>query len=338
MSEREVQRVLRDGGFADGRGRQISDDGDFGPRSQQALKKFEAAEGLPVDGQLDPETRLRLAVRHSEQVAQNPPPLPEGQQRAISELGHPQHGRYLEARAALSPHLEALGLNDTQGREAAAALATAAVAAGHTRIGEVRMAPDGSGVIMAPPAGAPVGAGELTLPKAALTSAAPPQPTVEPSVAPVIAPQRRTEMPEAAPVGTDVTPTRAAARPHDTVFESALAGVYAMDRAMGRAPDAASERVAAALAAEWRAQGNSGPIDGVVLGEKTSRAAAGEYVFAYSGSPDRPGDSVAVRTAEAVRTPVEQSLARADEVVRAQNLQTETWRQQPTQEAPGMRI
>lgn len=338
LTDREVQRVLRDGGFTDDRGQRLRDDGDFGTRSRQALAKFEAAEGLPVDGQLDPATRLRLAVRHSEQVAQNPPPLPEGQQRAISELGHPQHGRYLEARAALSPHLEALGLDDTQGRQAAGALATAAVAANHVRIGEVRMAPDGGGVIMAPSAGAPAGAGELALPKAALTSAAPLLPTEDPSAAPVIAPQRRTEAPEAAPVGTDAAPTRAAARPGDTVFESALAGVHAMDRAMGRTPDEASERVAAALATEWRAQGNRGRIDGVVLGEKGSQAAAGEYVFAYSGSPDRPADSVGVRTAEAVRTPVEQSFARADEVVRAQNLQVEAWRQQPNPEAAGMRM
>ena len=337
LTDREVQRVLRDGGFTDDRGQRIRDDGDFGARSRQALTKFEAAEGLPVDGQLDPATRLRLAVRHSEQVAQNPPPLPEGQQRAIGELGHPQHGRYLEARAALSPHLEALGLDDTQGRQAAAALATAAVAAGHGRVGEVRMAPDGGGVIVAPPAGAPVGASELALPRAALTSAAL-LPTADPSTAPVIAPQRRTEAPEVAPADPDAAPTRAAARPRDTVFESALAGVHAMDRAMGRMPDEASERVAAALATEWRALGNRGRIDGVVLGEKGSQAAAGEYVFAYSGSPDRPGDSVGVRTAEAVRTPVEQSFARADEMVNAQNLRAEALRQQPIPEASGARM
>lgn len=199
------------------------------------------------------------------------------------------------------------------------------------------MAPDGGGVIMAPAAGAPAGAGELALPKAALTPAAPLLPTADPSAAPVT-PQRRTEAPEAAPVAPDAAPTRTAARPGDTVYESALAGVHAMDRAMGRTPDEASERVAAALATEWRGLGNRGRIDGVMLGEKGSQAAAGEYVFAYSGSPDRPADSVGVRTAEAVRTPVEQSFARADEVMRAQNPQVEAWRQQPGQEGSGMRM
>ncbi|MGL6289071.1 MAG: XVIPCD domain-containing protein, partial [Silanimonas sp.] len=332
LTDGEIQHVLRDGGFTDDRGRAIVPDGDFGARSRQALAKFEAAEGLPVDGQLDPQTRLRLAVRHADQVAQNPPPLPEGQQRGIAELGHPQHARYLEARAALAPHHEALGLDDAQARQAAAALATAAVAAGHTRVGEVRPGPDGRGVVMAPAVGAAEGTRELTLPRDALL----------PAAAPVMAPQRRTEAPASTepPVSPPAseTPTRAAALPRDPVFESALAGVQAMDRAMGRTPDDASTRVAAALAAEWRANGNTGRIDGVVLGEKGARAAAGEYVFAYAGSPERPSDWVGVRTAEAVNTPIDRSLARADELAREQNLAAEAWRQQPSHDAPGMRV
>ena len=35
-------------------------------------------------------------------------------------------------------------------------------------------------------------------------------------------------------------------------------------------------------------------------------------MFAYSGSSERPSDWVGVKTAEAVRTPVEQSLAKAE--------------------------
>lgn len=109
----------------------------------------------------------------------------------------------------------------------------------------------------------------------------------------------------------------------DPVFASMRDQVYAMDRSMGRAPDEASDRVVAALTAEWRAHGLSGRPDGVVLGQKGTRAEAGEYVFAYSGSPERPNDFVGVRTAEAVQTPVEQSMAKAQEAVQRQALEAQ---------------
>lgn len=329
LTDRELQETLRQGGFTDDRGRELVPDGDFGRRSREALAKFEAAEGLPVDGQLDAQSRLRLAVRHADQVAQNPPPLPEGQQRGIGELGHPQHARYLEARAALAPHHEALGFDDAQARQAAAALATAAVAGGHTRIGDVRIGPDGRGVVMAPAVGAAEGVRELTLPREALLPAA------APAVAPP-APERRTDAPTVAPSAGE-PPTRAAAAPRDPLFDAALAGVQRMDRAMGRTPDEASERVAAALAAEWRAQGARGTIDGVVLGQQGPRAAAGDYVFAYSGSPERPNDFIGVRTAEAVRTPVEQSLARVEQIERQEGLEAQRVAQQ-AHDAPATRM
>ncbi|GAA4786678.1 hypothetical protein GCM10023307_09490 [Lysobacter hankyongensis] len=104
----------------------------------------------------------------------------------------------------------------------------------------------------------------------------------------------------------------------DPVLDSMRMHVHAMDRSIGRTPDEASERVAASLTAEWRAAGLAAPADGVVLGRKGTQAAAGEYVFAYTGSAERPNDVVGVKTAEAVRTPVEQSLARAESVLNQQ--------------------
>ena len=110
-------------------------------------------------------------------------------------------------------------------------------------------------------------------------------------------------------------------------------GVHAIDRSLGRAPDAASERLSAALYAECRAQGFD-RIDGVVLGQKGTKAEAGEYVFAYRGRPEQVSDWVAVRTAEAVQTPVEQSLARAQALEQQQardaHLQPAFARQQDT--------
>jgi putative chitinase len=116
----------------------------------------------------------------------------------------------------------------------------------------------------------------------------------------------------------------------DPLHDSMRTHVHAMDRSMGRTPDEASDRVAASLTAEWRAAGLTAPVDGVVLGQKGTQAQAGEYVFAYSGSPERPNDFVGVKTAEAVRTPVEQSLARADILLNQQMIDA----QQPTMTTP----
>jgi len=107
----------------------------------------------------------------------------------------------------------------------------------------------------------------------------------------------------------------------DPLFQSLRGHVHTMDRAMGRTPDDASDRVAAALTAEWRANGLTSRPDGVVLGQKGGSAQPGEYVFAYSGSSARPSDWVGVKTAEAVRTPVEQSLAKAETLQRQQTME-----------------
>jgi putative chitinase len=116
----------------------------------------------------------------------------------------------------------------------------------------------------------------------------------------------------------------------DPVLDSMRTHVHAMDRSVGRTPDEASDRVAASLTAEWRAAGLTAPVDGVVLGQKGTKAEAGEYVFAYSGSPERPNDFVGVKTAEAVRTPVELSLARADTLLNQQAIDA----QQPRIDTP----
>jgi hypothetical protein len=95
-----------------------------------------------------------------------------------------------------------------------------------------------------------------------------------------------------------------------------------MDRAMGRTPDEASDRVAAALCAECRANGLT-RVDGVVLGQRGTSAQPGEFVFAYAGPSERPNDWVRVKTAEAVQTPVEQSFAKAETLQREQALEAQ---------------
>ena len=124
----------------------------------------------------------------------------------------------------------------------------------------------------------------------------------------------------------------------DPLFRTVRGYVHEMDRGMGRTPDEASDRVAAALTAEWRAQGARGSIDGVVLGQRGTQAAAGEYVFAYSGPSERPTDFGGVRTAEAVQTPVEQSLARAEQLQRQQAVEAQQYAQTQQQASEGPRM
>jgi len=131
-------------------------------------------------------------------------------------------------------------------------------------------------------------------------------------------------------------PPHASVAPTDPLFNATRDHVYAMDRSMGRTPDQASDRVAASLTAEWRANGLTAPIDGVVLGVKGTKAEAGEYVFAFSGTPERPNDWVGVKTAESVQTPVEQSMARAETLQREQATEAQrlTQAKQPAIDAP----
>jgi hypothetical protein len=126
--------------------------------------------------------------------------------------------------------------------------------------------------------------------------------------------------------------------PSDPLNEAMRGHVQAMDRAMGRTPDEASDRVAAALTAEWRANGLTSRPDGVVLGQKGGNAQPGEYVFAYSGSSERPNDWVGVKTAEAVRTPVEQSLAKAETLQREQAMEARQVAQAQQQAADAPRM
>jgi len=121
----------------------------------------------------------------------------------------------------------------------------------------------------------------------------------------------------------------------DPLFQSLRGHVQTMDRGMGRTPDEASDRVAAALCAECRANGLT-RVDGVVLGQKGTGAQPGEYVFAYSGSSERSSDWVGVKTAEAVQTPVEQSLTKAEALQRQQATETQQMAQaqQPVNDAP----
>jgi len=301
LIDREAQSMLRHGGFTDDHNQPIVSDGDFGPRSRQALMKFQAAEGLPVDGELDAQSRLRLAVWQSDLIAQNRPALTEGSERAIGELGHPLHGRYLEARAGLAPHAEALGLDDAQSRRAAETLAVAAAAAGHARIGSLRLGSDGSSVQMSPVPGAPADVGEVSLWRTQLLGE---------DALPT--PQRRSEAPAAVPAAPIETPTRGAPveQAELPTLASTRGAVDAMEQSRGRTFDANSGKLAQAAALAGYAAGMD-RIDHAVISthKRDGQTIVGENLIVVQGALDDPAHvRASVRIDEALaRTPAEHS-------------------------------
>ncbi|MEA0926549.1 hypothetical protein JH293_15675 [Xanthomonas campestris pv. campestris] len=87
-----------------------------------------------------------------------------------------------------------------------------------------------------------------------------------------------------------------------------------LDASMGRASDAHSERMSASLAHLAKEHGLE-RIDHVMLSNQTSRAAAGATVFVVQGEPSNPAHlRASMPTDLAVTTPVEQSLAKLQEL------------------------
>jgi len=113
---------------------------------------------------------------------------------------------------------------------------------------------------------------------------------------------------------------RAPEHPDHVLFQQAQRGVHALDAALGRAPDAASERMAlnlTVLAKEHRLR-----IDHVVLGQTAS--ATGENVFVVQGGLDDPARALAyMKTEAALHTPVETALQNLEAINRSQVLRSE---------------
>jgi len=56
---REAQRALRDLGYSPG-----PVDGVVGPRTKEALARYQRVERIPITGRLDPETMVRLDIQN----------------------------------------------------------------------------------------------------------------------------------------------------------------------------------------------------------------------------------------------------------------------------------
>lgn len=128
-SVRSLQQDLNRLGIRDGQGNALQADGQFGAKTEQAVRAFQQAKGLEVDGIVGRDTRAAIA-----QASRNP---------LVSDPRHPDHGLFRDA----SRHLEQLGPSAYANRgeldNAAAKLAQESRNAGLQRIDHVVVARDG---------------------------------------------------------------------------------------------------------------------------------------------------------------------------------------------------
>ncbi|QNP40065.1 peptidoglycan-binding domain-containing protein [Lysobacter solisilvae (ex Woo and Kim 2020)] len=85
---RLVQKDLLKLGYTDRQGRSLKLDGDFGQRTEEALRAFQKAHGLRVDGVVGKDTRLAL-----QEATLSP---------LLSEKTHPDHGLFREVKDGIA--------------------------------------------------------------------------------------------------------------------------------------------------------------------------------------------------------------------------------------------
>ncbi|MCW0380186.1 hypothetical protein NB697_003032 [Xanthomonas sacchari] len=104
------------------------------------------------------------------------------------------------------------------------------------------------------------------------------------------------------------------------LYQQCAAGTQALDRQLGRSPDAESACMAASVT-DLAARNGLQRVDHVLLSERGRTAQPGELVFVVQGDPKDPAHLRAhMSTEEAIRTPVAQSFERLAEFDRQQAL------------------
>ncbi|MBN5021899.1 hypothetical protein JY437_12155 [Stenotrophomonas maltophilia] len=105
------------------------------------------------------------------------------------------------------------------------------------------------------------------------------------------------------------------------LLESIRSKVAGVDQQHGRAYDDASERISVSLLALAKENGIE-RVDHVVLSQATADAGAGQRIFLIEGDPGNPAHTrISMDTVIAAQSPVEQSLARVEQLEHGQQAQ-----------------
>jgi hypothetical protein len=122
---RKMQQLLNSCGYGDDHGRQLRADGDFGQRTEEALKSFQLAHGLPPVGHVGPRTQAALEAAR----LHGPSPV---------DPAHPDHALHQQIARAVDAMEHALGrAPDDNSERLKASLLLAAKQQGLTRVDHV---------------------------------------------------------------------------------------------------------------------------------------------------------------------------------------------------------
>ena len=122
---RKLQQLLSNCGYRDNHGRQLRADGDFGQRTEEALKAFQRAHGLPPVGHVGPRTQAVLEAARLHGAVQVDP-------------AHPDHALQRQVSRAVDAMERSLGRHpDENSERLKASLLLAAKQQGLTRVDHV---------------------------------------------------------------------------------------------------------------------------------------------------------------------------------------------------------
>ncbi|WP_414612000.1 XVIPCD domain-containing protein [Stenotrophomonas muris] len=123
--------------------------------------------------------------------------------------------------------------------------------------------------------------------------------------------------------------------PDHVLYQQIRDGVSAVDARHGRSFDETSERMTASLLATAKSSGLE-RVDHVVLGIPPSDG-SGPRLFVVQGAPGNPAHlRASVPISEAINTPVEQSIAKAEQIAQAQQVGQQDHAQEQTRTAMRM--
>jgi len=146
----KLQEQLNALGFKDAQGKALVPDGDFGGKTKHAVEAFQRARGLVDDGVVGKDTFA--ALKKSEPaavVAPTSPPVVAGktdQSPLLSNRNHPDHTLYKQALVGLDKLPPSTFKNEQERQNAAASVAFEAKVTGLTKIDNVALSTNGSGL------------------------------------------------------------------------------------------------------------------------------------------------------------------------------------------------